>query len=160
MSLNFPAWNPQGIINARAFRGFTSMGRPWWHHRIETFSPLPYLFEGNPPVTDDFPSQRANDAEHLCFLWPVPEQAIKQTIETPPIWDAIALIMTSLQWIVYSGLGQPQSLLLSDGYFILAFVVGCWSESYCQTKCIDIWNIKHWLKSTRWPLEDVPVNLY
>ena len=27
-----------------------------------------------------------------------PEQTVKQTIETPVIWGAIALIMTSLQW--------------------------------------------------------------
>ena len=31
-----------------------------------------------------------------CFLWSAPEQTVEQTIETPVIWDAIALIMTSL----------------------------------------------------------------
>ena len=31
-----------------------------------------------------------------CFLWSATEQTFKQTIKTPVIWDAIALIMTSL----------------------------------------------------------------
>ena len=32
----------------------------------------------------------------FCFLWTVPRQMVEQTIETPVIWHAIALIMTSL----------------------------------------------------------------
>ena len=39
---------------------------------------------------------KASDAELWCFPWSAPEQTVKQTIETPVIWDAIALIMTSL----------------------------------------------------------------
>ena len=35
----------------------------------------------------------------LKLLWSTPKQTGKQTIETPGIWDAIALIMTSLQWM-------------------------------------------------------------
>ena len=38
----------------------------------------------------------ASDAELWCFLWSAPEQTTEQTIETPEIWDAITLIMTSL----------------------------------------------------------------
>ena len=34
----------------------------------------------------------------LMFFLYAHEQAIEQTIETPVIWDAIALVMTSLQW--------------------------------------------------------------
>ena len=30
----------------------------WWRHQMETFPTLLALFEGNPPVTDRFPSQR------------------------------------------------------------------------------------------------------
>ena len=44
------------------------------------------------------PLTKASDAELWCFLWSAPEQKAKQTIETPVIWDAIALVMTSLQW--------------------------------------------------------------
>ena len=36
------------------------------------------------------PPTKASDAELWC------EQTVEQTIETPVIWDAIALIMTSL----------------------------------------------------------------
>ena len=64
---------------------------PWWRHQKETFSALLALCEGNPPVTPT----KANDAES-CFLWSAPEQTVKQTIETPVIWDSIVLIITSL----------------------------------------------------------------
>ena len=39
---------------------------------------------------------KASDAELWYFLWSAPEQTVKQTMETQVIWDAIALIMTSL----------------------------------------------------------------
>ena len=42
------------------------------------------------------PLPKANDAGLWCFLWSAPEQTVEKTIETPMIWDAIALIMTSL----------------------------------------------------------------
>ena len=32
--------------------------RTWWRHPMETFSTLLDLYEGNPPVTDGFPSLR------------------------------------------------------------------------------------------------------
>ena len=41
---------------------------------------------------------KASDAELWCFLWSAPELTVVQTLETLVIWDAIALIMTSLQW--------------------------------------------------------------
>ena len=43
------------------------------------------------------PLTMANDAELWCFLWTAPERKrVEQTIETPVIWEAILLIMTSL----------------------------------------------------------------
>ena len=42
------------------------------------------------------PLTKASDAEPWCFLWSAPEPTVEQTIETLVIWDAIALIMTSL----------------------------------------------------------------
>ena len=72
------------------------MAVSWWHHQTETLSSaLLALCEGNPPVTGGFPSPKASDAELWCFLWYAPEQTVERTIETPGIWDAIALIMTS-----------------------------------------------------------------
>ena len=38
-------------------------------------------------------------AKLWCFLWSASEPTVEQTIETPVIWDAIALIMTSLKCI-------------------------------------------------------------
>ena len=31
---------------------------PWWRHQMETFSALPAMCAGNPPVTGEFPAQR------------------------------------------------------------------------------------------------------
>ena len=41
------------------------------------------------------PFTKASDVELWCFLWSAPEQ----TIKTPVIWYAIALIVTSLYWL-------------------------------------------------------------
>ena len=43
-----------------------------------------------------FPLTKAIDAELQSFLWSVPKQTVEQTIQTLVIWDAIALILTSL----------------------------------------------------------------
>ena len=53
---------------------------------METFPAFVALCEGTSPVTVEFPSQDQ---------WREPEQRVEQTIETPVIWDAISLIMTS-----------------------------------------------------------------
>ena len=63
--------------------------QPWWRHQMEAFSALLVLCEG-------IPLTKASDAELWCFLWSVPEQTAEQIIETPVIWDAIGLIMTSM----------------------------------------------------------------
>ena len=42
------------------------------------------------------PFTKAIEAELRCFPWSAPEQGVEQTIDTPVVWDAIALIMTSL----------------------------------------------------------------
>ena len=60
------------------------------------------------------PLTKASDAELWCFLWSAPEQTVVLTIEMPVIWDAIALIMTSL-------LCDPQwRLRLSSGHISLS----------------------------------------
>ena len=63
---------------------------------METFSVIVDLRAGNSPVTGEFFSQRASDAEISCFLLSAPEQTVKETMETPVIWNEIALIMMSL----------------------------------------------------------------
>ena len=42
------------------------------------------------------PLTKVSGTEPWCFLWSAPEQTVYQTIETPMIWDANALIMVSL----------------------------------------------------------------
>ena len=62
---------------------------------MEPFSALLALCEGNSTVTGEFPSQRPVTRRFDVSMI-APEQTIEQTMETPVIWDAIALIMTSL----------------------------------------------------------------
>ena len=62
---------------------------------METFSALLAFCAGNSPVTGEFPSQRPVTRSFDVFFLSVPEQTVEQTIETPVIWDAITLIMTS-----------------------------------------------------------------
>ena len=58
------------------------------------------IFPVTGPLWGESTSQRwilltkASNVELWCFLWSVPEQ----TVETPVIWDSIALIMVSLSW--------------------------------------------------------------
>ena len=59
---------------------------------METFSALLALCAGDSPVTGEFPAQRPVPRSFDIFF----EPAVEQAIETPVIWDAIALIMTSL----------------------------------------------------------------
>ena len=63
-----------------------------WNHFPRYWS----FFTGNSPVTWWIPLTKDSDAELWCFLWSTSEQTVEQTIETPVIWDAIALIMTTL----------------------------------------------------------------
>ena len=42
------------------------------------------------------PLTKASDVELWCFIWSAPEQTAEQSVETPIILDAIALIMTLL----------------------------------------------------------------
>ena len=44
------------------------------------------------------PLTKTSDAELWCLHLSAPEQTVELTIETPVIWDAIALIITSLQY--------------------------------------------------------------
>ena len=66
---------------------------------MEAFSALLTLCAENSPVTGEFPSQKPVTRSFDVFF----EQTVVQAIETPLIWDAIALIMTSLQWSIPDG---------------------------------------------------------
>ena len=67
----------------------------WWRHQRATLSALLAICEGNALVTGGFPSRwpvRRTLMLTLIYAW----QTAEQTIKTPVIRDAIALIMTSL----------------------------------------------------------------
>ena len=68
----------------------------WWRHKKEAFSPLLALLWWKSTGHWWIPLTKASDSELWCFPWTAPEQTVEQTIETPVIWNAIALIMTSL----------------------------------------------------------------
>ena len=59
---------------------------------METFSVSLAFCAGNSPVTGEFPTQKPVTRSFDVFFAPT----VEQTMETPVIWDAIALIMTSL----------------------------------------------------------------
>ena len=63
---------------------------------MEAFTALLALLGGESTGHRWIPLIKASEAELWCFLWSVSEQTVEQTIETPVIWDAIELIMTSL----------------------------------------------------------------
>ena len=78
----------------RHFYAFPCWLSSWWRNQMETLFSLLALCEGNPPVT----LTKASDVHLWCFRWYTPEQTVVQTIETPVIWDAVELIITSLWW--------------------------------------------------------------
>ena len=73
-------------------RWYNHIFRSWWCHDMETIFALMALCEGNPPVIDGFPSQRASDAGlwslHLCR----PEQIAEQTVDGQVNWNVLTLI--------------------------------------------------------------------
>ena len=63
---------------------------------METFSTLLALCAGNSPVTGEFPAQRPVTRSIDVFFDLRLKKTVELTIETPVIWDAVVLIMTSL----------------------------------------------------------------
>ena len=53
----------------------------WWRHRMETFSALLALCEGNPPVTGGFPSQRPMTRSFDAFF----DLNLNKQLSTPSI---------------------------------------------------------------------------
>ena len=59
-------------------------------------SSLLAFYEGNPSVTDGFPSQRPVTRSFDVFFDLLLNEKVEQTIETLVVWDGIVLNMTSL----------------------------------------------------------------
>ena len=60
-----------------------------WRHGMETPSSLLALCEGNPSVTDGFPSQKVSNAELWCVLCWGHEQTVDQAVEVSVILVAM-----------------------------------------------------------------------
>ena len=84
---------------------------------METISVLLALCEGKPPVTGGFPSL-TKASELWCFLWSMPEQTDEHKMETPVIWDVIALIMASPYCIPYIRSTNAAMYSIPASYFI------------------------------------------
>ena len=63
---------------------------------METFSALLAICAGYSPVPDEFPAQRPVTRSFDVFFDLRLNKTVEQTIARLVIWDAIALIMTSL----------------------------------------------------------------
>ena len=60
------------VVNATDVHGLSFLLRSWWRRDLDSFSALPALCEGNPPVTGGFPLQRASKAGFdvfFCFFF-------------------------------------------------------------------------------------------
>ena len=75
------------------------------------------------------PLPKASSVARRCFLWCVQEQTAEQTVDILVIWDAMALIKTSLKWFVVSSdefHGHPQLAYLFPGHFFIFYLI--WAE--------------------------------
>ena len=96
------AWR-KGWCNGNMFKRVLVMlywvlGWSWWRHQMKTSSALLALCEEKPPVTE-FPLQMpVTQTFDGFFDLRLNLTKVVQAIDTPVIWDAIALIMTPLQW--------------------------------------------------------------
>ena len=63
---------------------------------MQIFSELLALYDGKPPLTGGFPSQRPFARSCDVFFDVRKKKTVQQTIEPLVIWDATALIVTSV----------------------------------------------------------------
>ena len=70
----------------------------WWRHQMETFSASLALCARNSPVTGELPAQRPVMRSFGVFFDLHLNKRLSKTITRLVIWDAIALIMTTLYW--------------------------------------------------------------
>ena len=88
-------WDMRLYIIENDNKHWGETGCTWSRHQMETFSALLAPCEGIHRSPMDSPHKGQWRGTLVSFL-SAPEQTVEQTIETPMIWDAIALIITSL----------------------------------------------------------------
>ena len=88
--------NPRTMMEATLLNFFEQL-------QLMMTSLIGNIFRVTGPLCGEFtghrwiPHTKASDAELWIFLWSAREQTVVQAIATPVIWDAITLVMTSLQ---------------------------------------------------------------
>ena len=125
--------------------------RTWRRHQMETFSVLLALCAGNLPVTGEFPSQRASDAELWCFLWSAP--CINGWVNNREAgdlrrhrghYDVIAMIWASLftlhKWLWRSNRHSISKLRKNNASQWLwpRFVFWLWFDKACSTHMLQL----------------------
>ena len=91
----------------------------WWRNRMERFLhywPFAKGFKRSPVGSPHKDQWRGA----LIFLWYSPEQTVEETIETPVIWDAIAIIMMMIIMLPLTRRG-----LVIDIYVIISSGNNC-----------------------------------
>ena len=106
----------------------------WWQHDMEMHSTLLALCEGNPSVTDGFPSQRASNAELWCFLCCHSEQA-EQTVKLPVIRHTMMLM-----WCRFND-SIMKLYRHSMGHRYCCIIL----TLYAQIVCIIDWTVSNYL---------------
>ena len=96
---------------------------------------------GKTTVQRWFPLTKTFDTELCWFLWSTPEHTFEQIIKTPVIWNAIALIMTSLfyvigGWVVSQRLRCIIKLFF---HFINYMVESCWCTVISRAPPVRVW---------------------
>ena len=73
----------------------------WWRHQMEAVSASLVFYAGNSPVAGEFPSQRQGPVTRSFDVF-FDLRLNKRLSKQPVIWEAIAPIMTSLQWQLHA----------------------------------------------------------
>ena len=102
-------------------------GLPWWRHQMETFPAILPFAKGIRRSHVDSPHKGLWRGALMFFFWCAPEQTLEQTVEMAVIWDAVMLIMTSLQWFLRHSVGVFQDLRLVFLAMINHLPPVCWS---------------------------------
>ena len=87
----------------------------WFRRRSRKTSKLPVtgLREGNSPVTGEFPTQKARDAENVCIWWRHHDEKF--------LWSLSAIISMSSFWGHY--MGRNQSLIFHAYHRVLRLTI-------------------------------------
>ena len=121
--------------------------KTWWRHQMEKCSVLLALCDGNPPITEGFPSQRPVTRSLDVFFDLRLNKRLSKKMETLVIWDAIALIIMSLEWYTHDLLfGMVCCVLLTHGTRkqMTAILQTSFSNSFSSMKIISFWFKFQW----------------